>query len=84
MTLFLLTAGMSYAQNVAKIGSTEYATIQAAVDDASTNMTGDVTIELLANTEEHVLVIQKAGLNLTIDGQNKTLAGQIVVDGNGH
>ena len=83
MTLFLLTAGMSYAQNVAKIGSTEYATIQAAVDDASTNMTGDVTIELLANTEEHVLVQQKAGLNLTIDGQNKTLSGQIVVDGMG-
>lgn len=80
----LMCMSITWAQNVAKIGSTEYATIQAAVDDASTNMTGDVTIELLANTEEHVLVIQKAGLNLTIDGQNKTLAGQIVVDGNGH
>jgi hypothetical protein len=35
LTLFLLSAGMSWAQNVAKIGSTEYATLQAAVDDAS-------------------------------------------------
>lgn len=82
LILFLLGAGVSYAQNVAKIGSTEYATIQAAVDAAFAT-TGDVTIELMANVEEHVLVLQKAGLNLTIDGKNYTLTGQIVVDGVG-
>ncbi|MBQ9508381.1 MAG: hypothetical protein IJR53_03045 [Bacteroidales bacterium] len=60
LILFLLGAGVSYAQNVAKIGSTEYATIQAAVDAAFAT-TGDVTIELMANVEEHVLVLQKAG-----------------------
>lgn len=86
MTLFLLTAGMSYAQNVAKIGTTEYPTLQAAVDDAysATYATPtDVTIEFIADFEEHVLVMQKANLNLTIDGKNHTLAGQIVVDGVG-
>lgn len=73
---------MSWAQNVAKIGSTEYATLQAAVDDAYTT-TGDVTIELIANTSEAVVVKKKVGLNLTIDGKDKTLTGQIIVAGTG-
>lgn len=72
------------AQNVATIGGTGYATLQAAVDYAYANLTGDQTILLTDNTAEHVLVLQKSGLNLTIDGQNKTITGQIVVDGVGH
>ncbi len=86
-TLFVLMLAVvltvaAEAQNVAKIGSEEYTTLQAAVDAAYAT-TGDVTIELIANLEEHVLVLQKAGLNLTIDGKDKTLTGQIVVDGVG-
>ncbi len=83
--LFLCLSGTSlYAQNVATIGGTGYATLQAAVDYAYANLTGDQTILLTDNTAEHVLVLQKSGLNLTIDGQNKTITGQIVVDGVGH
>ena len=66
---------------VAKIGSTTYPTFQAAIDDATTNMTGDVTIELMKNIKEWVLIVQKSGLNLTIDGHSTTLTGQIIIDG---
>ncbi|MBO4655987.1 MAG: InlB B-repeat-containing protein [Bacteroidales bacterium] len=81
LTLFLLTAGMSYAQNVAKIGATEYPTLQEAIDYANANLTGDVTIELIKDDAEWVLIVQKAGLNLTINGNNYTLTGQIIIDG---
>lgn len=66
---------------VAKIGETYYGTLQAAVEDAYDNMTGDVTIELLRNTTENVVVCQQRGLELTINGSNDTLTGQIVVNG---
>lgn len=68
---------------VAKIGETYYGTLQAAVDDARANMTGDVTIELLNNITGYSIVHQKAGLNITIEGNNDTIAGQIMVDGDG-
>lgn len=80
----LMCMSITWAQNVAKIGSTEYATLQAAVDDAYVNMTGDVTIELIADIEAYTVVRQKSGLNLTIDGGNKTINGQILIDGMGH
>lgn len=80
----LMCMSITWAQNVAKIGSTEYATLQAAVDDAYDNMTGDVTIELIADIEAYTVVRQKSGLNLTIDGGNKTINGQILIDGMGH
>ena len=67
---------------VAKIGTTEHPTLQAAVDAASA-MTGDVTIELVDNTAEAVVIKKQSGLNLTIDGKNKTLTGQIIVAGRG-
>ncbi len=66
---------------VAKIGSTTYTTFQDAIDDATATMTGDVTIELMKNITEWVLIVQKAGLNLTIDGHGTTLTGQIIIDG---
>lgn len=68
---------------VAKIGSTTYSSLQAAVDDAYDNMTGDVTIELVANIEAYTVVRQKEGLNLTIDGGDMTINGQILIDGGG-
>ena len=91
---FLLVAvcmvclGQLTAQNVAKIGSDEYATLQAAVD-AAYNATyatpTNVTIELIADIEAYTVVRQKNGLNLTIDGNNKTYSinGQILIDGMG-
>ena len=70
---------------VAKIGSTEYTSLQAAVDAATSDMTGDVTIELIDDITGYTIVHQKAGLNLTIDGNNKarTIAGEIIIDGDG-
>ena len=78
----LMCMSLTWAQNVAKIGTTEYTTLQDAVDAAYAT-TGDVTIELIANTSEAVVVKKKVGLNLTIDGKDKTLTGQIIVAGTG-
>ena len=67
---------------VAQIGETKYVSLQAALD-AAHNMSGNVTIELIDNIEGYSIVHQKAGLNLTIDGTDKTVAGQIIIDGDG-
>ena len=74
---------------VAKIGSTEYATLQEAVDAAYADMTGDVTIELIADISANTVVRQNSGLNLTITGGEKlstakTITGQILIDGVGN
>ena len=67
--------------DVAYIGNIYYSSLQAAVDYATANMSGDVTINLAKDDTEWVLIVQKAGLNLTIDGNNHTLTGQIIIDG---
>gem|GEM_PF-2698283 len=69
--------------DVAQIGETKYKSLQAAVDAAYATMTGDVTIELIDNIDEYAIVKQKADLNLTIDGKEKTMSGNIVVNGMG-
>lgn len=68
---------------VTKIGTTIYPSLQDALDSARANMTGDVTIELLKNIEGYSVIRQKAGLNLTIEGNNDTITGQIYIDGDG-
>ena len=67
---------------VAQIGETGYVTLQAALD-AAHEMTGNVTITLLDDISGYSIVHQKAGVNITIDGDNKTVAGQIIIDGDG-
>ena len=68
--------------SVAQIGETKFESLQTAID-AAYEMTGDVTIELIEDIKANAVVIKKNGLNLTIDGQNKThtVNGQIVVVG---
>ena len=66
----------------AKIGDTEFETLQAAID-AAHEMSGSVTITLLSDITEVGLIHQKAGLDLTIDGNGKTITGQIFIDGDG-
>ena len=79
MSLCFVCLGQIFAQNVAKIGTTEYATLQAAVD-AAYEMTGDVTVELVADIEgEFTVVREKAGLHLTIEGDDHTIKGQILI-----
>jgi len=67
---------------VAMIGAKPYTSLQAAIDAAEAG-TGDVTITLLADvtTEDKVLITQKEGLNLTIDGGKNTFTGSLIVYG---
>ena len=60
-------------QNVAKVGNTEYATLEAAI-----NATSDgATIELLADVTEDITVNK----NITIDGQSKyTISGYTILE----
>ena len=67
---------------VAQIGETKYVSLQAALD-AAHEMTGDVTITLLDDISNYSIVHQKAGLNLTIDGADKKVTSNIIVDGDG-
>ena len=67
---------------VAQVGEQKYGTLQEAVDVAYA-MTGDVIVELLDNISGYSIVHQKAGLNLTIDGKDKIVDGQIIIDGDG-
>ena len=62
---------------------TGFNTLQAAIDYARVNLTGEVEIELMENITEVVTIQQKTSLNLTIDGNGKTLTGQIRIDGDG-
>ena len=84
LSLLSIVVGAASAQNVAKIGSDEYATLQEAVDAAYNGMTGDITVSLLSDITANTIVRQKSGLNLTIDGENKTITGQILIDGVGN
>ena len=60
-----------------------FQTLQAAVTYARTNLTGNVIVTILSDLEESAKVIQKDGMNLTINGKNKILAGQLAIDGEG-
>ncbi|MBR3099492.1 MAG: InlB B-repeat-containing protein, partial [Clostridia bacterium] len=50
----------------------EYRTLQAAID-AAHEMTGSVTVTLIADITEVAIIHQKAGLDLTVDGDGKTI-----------
>ena len=62
---------------------TGFNTLQGAITHARANLTGEVEIELMENITEVVTIQQKTSLNLTIDGNGKTLTGQIRIDGDG-
>ncbi len=68
------------AAPVAKIGDVEYATLQAAVDAA---VDGDVVTLIADVTENEVLITQKADVDVTIDGNDKTFTGHMTIFGSG-
>ena len=76
MALSLTT--VAWGAGVAAYNGTNYGTLQEALDDAEA--TGG-TITLLADCGEDVIVEQKAGVVIVIDGANKTYTGTITVDG---
>ena len=61
----------------AKVNDTYYLSVQDAVNAAKD---GD-TVTLLKDIAEDITVTQKANVNFTIDGNDKTMAGSITVDG---
>jgi len=68
---------------VAMIGTQDFPTLQMALDTAYTR-TGDVTINIVSDSiKTYSIVHQKAGLNLTIEGNNHKVQGQIIIDGDG-
>ena len=83
LSLLLLVGAttVAFAQKVAKVGGTEYATLQEAVA-AAQQMGGAVTVELIDDISgETVTIKEVANFKLTIDGNNKTVDATIVVDG---
>ena len=69
----------------AKIGDTEYATVSAAVAAAngSTELGNDVTVTLLADAtiaSVDAIKATRAGLNLTVDLNGKTLTASAITD----
>ena len=66
-----LAAATPVSNNVAKIGDTEYETLQAAFEAAGEN----ATVELLADTTENITV--PAGFTGTIDLGEKTVTGYL-------
>ena len=64
----------------AKIGNAFYATLQDAVDNA---IDGDVVTLIADVTEDEVLITQKADVDVTINGNNKTFTGHITIFGSG-
>ncbi|MBQ3180092.1 MAG: InlB B-repeat-containing protein, partial [Firmicutes bacterium] len=78
LVMVLSMASVAFAENnVAKIGDTEYFTLQGAIDAA----TAGQTIELLADCGENVTVVRAVDVDITIDGSDKTMSGSITVDG---
>lgn len=67
------------ANDVAKIGETGYESLAAAF--AAANIEGDHTITLLADNAEKFEFAQVAGANITVDGNGKTFAGKIILNG---
>jgi hypothetical protein len=64
---------------VAKIGDTEYTTLQAAINAATV---GDTTIELLADVTTATTVSQTSGKNIIINGNNHKINGVVTINGN--
>ncbi|MBQ7092839.1 MAG: hypothetical protein IJN83_09335, partial [Clostridia bacterium] len=54
--------------HVAEIDAAQYHSLQDAIDYAHDNLSGNITIEVLKNLTENIVIKQVVGLNLTIDG----------------
>ena len=62
---------------VATIDNVPYTSLQAAIDAAA----GNTTIKLISNVKEDVTITQTTGVNLVIDGNEKTYQGTMRVSG---
>lgn len=60
-----------------------YTSLQDALDTIAEKYTGSMTLKLIADVEEDVTITQKAGANLTIEGNGHTYTGVMTVSGDG-
>ena len=67
------------SMTVAQIEETPYETLQAAID-AACSSDGEVTITLIDDITENVTINEKIGLYLTIDGEENTFNGTIIIN----
>ncbi len=74
-----LTNYIPLTASVAKIGTTYYQTLQAAVDAC---VVGDNTIEMLAEINEDVTIKQVEDVNVVIEGADNTFTGTFYIHGN--
>ena len=80
MTIGVMAAEGDATTYVAKIGDTEYETLQAAMKAC---VAGDNTITLLNDSAEVFTFAQKSGVNITIDGDGHTFSGKITLNAGG-
>jgi hypothetical protein len=78
VSLFAVGVFAEDTGNVAKIGDTEYATLQDAINAC---VAGDNTITLLNDCGGSVTVTQASGKNITVVGNGNTFSGKITIDG---
>ena len=78
VSLFAVGVFAGDTANVAKIGDTEYATLQAAITAAKA---GDTTITLLRDCGGSVSIKQESGKNITVEGDGNTFSGTIAING---
>ena len=65
-----------------KLGDTYFTSLQETLD-AAHELTGEVTVELLADITEVAVIHQKAGLDLILEGNENIITGQLYIDGDG-
>jgi len=63
LSVMSFTAFAEDAGNVAKIGDTEYATLQAAIDDGDGK-----TVKLIADTDENVVIADNQDITIDLNG----------------
>ena len=73
LLLFALSTQWVQAQSVAKVGSTEYATLQEAINAVPQNGTNATTVTLLNDYTTNA-IIQMGGRNVKLDLNGKTLS----------
>ena len=78
VAMLMCSVSSVFADNVAKIGDTEYAKLEAAMTEAN-KAAGNYTITLLDNSAEVFAFAQKSGVNITIDGEGNTFSGKITL-----
>ena len=64
----------------AELNGKKYSSLQDAIDNA---IDGDVVTLIANGTEDEVLITQKADVDVTINGNNKTFTGHITIFGSG-